>query len=36
MRTSRYSDSQILAILKQNESGVSVPELCREHGMSSA
>ena len=36
MRTSRYSESQILAILKQNESGVSVPELCREHGMSSA
>ena len=36
MRKSRYSDSQILAILKQNEQGVSVPELCREHGMSSA
>lgn len=29
MRKSRYSDSQILAILKQNESGVSVPDLCR-------
>lgn len=36
MRKSRYSDSQILAILKQNERGVSVPELCRERGMSSA
>lgn len=36
MRKSRYSDSQILAMLKQNESGVSVPDLCREHGMSSA
>jgi Transposase. len=36
MRKSRYTDSQILAILKQNESGVPVPELCREHGMSSA
>ena len=36
MRTSRYSESQILAILKQNENGMSVPELCREHGMSSA
>ena len=35
MRKSRYSDSQILAILKQNENGVSVPDLCREHGMSS-
>lgn len=36
MRTSRFTDSQIMAILKQAESGVSVPELCREHGMSSA
>ena len=36
MRKSRYSDSRILAILKQNEQGVSVPDLCREHGMSSA
>lgn len=36
MRKSRYSDSQILAILKQNESGVPVADLCREHGMSSA
>lgn len=36
MKKSRFSDSQILAILKQAESGVAVPELCREHGMSSA
>ena len=36
MRRSRYSDSQILAILKQNEQGVPVADLCREHGMSSA
>ena len=36
MKTSRYTDSQILAILKQAENGVPVPELCREHGMSSA
>lgn len=36
MKTSRYSDSQILAILKQAEKGSPVPELCREHGMSSA
>ena len=36
MRPSRFSDSQIMAILKQAESGVPVPELCREHGMSSA
>ena len=36
MKTSRFTDSQILAILKQNEAGTSVPDLCREHGMSSA
>ncbi len=36
MKTSRYSDSQIMAILKQNEAGVPVPDLCRAHGMSSA
>ena len=36
MKRSRYSDSQILAILKQAEAGTPVPELCREHGMSSA
>ena len=36
MKTSRYSDSQIMAILKQAEAGSPVPELCREHGMSSA
>ncbi len=29
MRKSRYADSQILAILKQNENGLAVPELCR-------
>lgn len=36
MKTSRFSDSQIHAILKQHESGIPVTELCREHGMSSA
>jgi len=36
MKKSRYSDNQILNILKQAGSGVPVPELCREHGMSSA
>jgi len=36
MKKSRYSDSQILAIIKKAESGVPVPELCREHGMSNA
>lgn len=36
MRSSKFSDNQIIAILKQNEDGVSVPDLCREHGMSNA
>ena len=36
MKSSKYSDSAIMAILKQAESGVLVPQLCREHGMSSA
>ena len=36
MKKSKYSDSQIMAILKQAEAGTPVPELCREHGMSSA
>ncbi len=36
MKRSRFSDSQIMAILKQAETGTPVPELCREHGMSNA
>ena len=36
MKKSRFTDSQIMQILKQAEAGVSAPELCREHGMSSA
>ena len=36
MKTSRFSDSQIIAVLKQAEGGNPVPELCREHGISSA
>jgi len=36
MKNGRYSDGQIMAILKQAEGGVPVSELCREHGMSSA
>jgi putative transposase len=36
MKKSRFTDSQILAILKRNEAGTPVSELCREHGMSDA
>lgn len=36
MKKSRFTDSQIVAIVKQAEAGSPVPELCREHGISSA
>ena len=36
MKQSRFTDSQIIAILKQIEAGTPVPEVCREHGISSA
>ncbi len=36
MKKSRYSESQIISILKQAENGVAVTELCRKHGISDA
>jgi len=36
VKKSKFSDSQIMSILKQAEGGTPVPELCREHGMSTA
>jgi len=36
MKMTRYSEPQILAILRQAEGGMPVAELCREHGMSNA
>ena len=36
MKRSKFSDSQILSILKEAESGIRVPDLCRTHGMSDA
>ncbi|SHF64067.1 Transposase, partial [Acidocella aminolytica 101 = DSM 11237] len=36
MKQSKYSEAQILSILRQAEGGVPVAELCREHGMSDA
>ena len=36
MKKSKFTDSQILSILKQSEGGAVVPELCREHVISSA
>jgi putative transposase len=36
VKKSRFTDSQIIAILKQAEAGSLVPDLCREHDISSA
>ena len=36
MKKSRFSDTQILSILKQAEGGIPIPELCRKHNISSA
>ncbi len=36
MKKSRFSDSRIMAILKQAEAGTPVSALCREHGMCNA
>ena len=36
MKTSRYTEAQIIAILRQAEGGVPIAELCREHGMINA
>ena len=36
MKRSRFSEEQIISILKQQESGVATADVCREHGISSA
>ena len=36
MKKSRFTDSQIIDALKRAEAGLTVPELCRELGISSA
>ena len=36
MKKSKFSDSQILSILKQHQAGVAVSELAREHSVSTA
>ena len=36
MKRSRYTEDQIIGILKEQEAGVPVAELCRKHGMSDA
>ena len=34
MKKSTFTEAQILCILKERESGLSVTELCRKHGIS--
>lgn len=34
MKKSRFTESQIVAIIKKQEAGIKVTDLCREHGIS--
>src|ERR1700712_142953 len=36
MKKSRYTQEQIIAVLKQHQAGVPTAELCRKHGISEA
>ena len=36
MKKSKFTESQIVAILKEGEAGVAVADLCRKHGISAA
>ena len=36
MRKSKFSESQIVSILKDAEGGIAVPDLLRKHGISKA
>lgn len=36
MKRSKFSETQIVAILKEGEAGRLVAEICREHGISNA
>ena len=36
MKHSRFTEEQIIGVLKEHKAGVSVAELCRKHGVSDA
>ena len=36
MKAKRYTEEQIIAVLREGEAGAKVAELCRKHGMSEA
>jgi putative transposase len=36
MKKSRYSEEQIIAVLKEHQAGIPVADLCRKHGISDA
>ena len=36
MKRSRFSEEQIIAVLKEQEAGVATADICRKHGVSSA
>lgn len=36
MKNDRFTDAQIMGVIRQAEGGVSVPDLCRKQGISNA
>jgi putative transposase len=34
MKKNRYTEEQIISVLKENEAGISAAEICRKHGIS--